>query len=120
MQRRCVGGGAVQAGWACTQAIACELLLLGQSRHASATNLTQARARDDLDAAAGGSDSGSDAGGAAGFGPPPATPTAVEICHAEEASCLLRDLARCSDEVAALVAEREVPLARGGSACAIM
>lgn len=80
----------------------------------------QARAQDDLDAAAGGSDSGSDAGGGGGFGARPAPPNAVEICHAEEASSLLRDLARCSDEVAALVAEREVPLARSGSACCMM
>lgn len=67
-----------------------------------------------LDAAR--SDSGSEGGAG---GPPPVTPTAADICHAEEAGLLLKALAGAYPEVQTLVDAKDVQLARRGSACVI-
>lgn len=42
-------------------------------------------------------------------------PPAADICHAEEASALLKALAAAHPEVEQLVEEREVPIARHSS-----
>lgn len=48
------------------------------------------------------------------------TPTAADICHAEEAGQLLRALAAAHRDVQTLLDARDVPLeARGGSGCCI-
>lgn len=86
---------------------------------ACALGLLQARVQQDLDAGfdSGRSDSGSEGGGG---GLPPATPTAADICHAEEASLLLKALAAAYPEVQTLVDARDVPLGRhSSSACCI-
>jgi hypothetical protein len=79
--------------------------------------LLQARAREDFGSGGRGGEDDEDAAAAGGA----ATPTAADICHAHEATELLRALAAAHPEVARLVEEREVPLAREGSQrCCIM
>lgn len=50
---------------------------------------------------------------------PALTPTAADICHAEEAGQLLKALAAVHAEVQTLLDARDVPLARGTSGCCI-
>lgn len=69
--------------------------------------------REELDAAV---DSG-DERGYSGDAYPAVTPTAADICHAEEASALLRALAAGHPRLQRLVLERDVPLGRPSHCC---
>ncbi|EFN56036.1 hypothetical protein CHLNCDRAFT_145475 [Chlorella variabilis] len=101
--------------------LAAEQGLLGCEASALARMLVQlievadaeeARQREEEDGGAGSGAEGDAPGGAAGVvgGPP-----AADICHAEEASALLKALAAAHPEVEQLVEEREVPIARHSS-----
>jgi hypothetical protein len=76
----------------------------------------QVRARDGF----GGADSSGEEEQCTNNGGPP-TPTAADICHADEATELLKALAAAHPAVARLVQDRAVPLVRANSQrCSIM
>lgn len=82
--------------------------------------LLQARVQRDLDELDGGG-SGYASGSDEDARPvaPAVTPTAADICHAEEAGHVLKALAAAHPEVQTLLDARDVPLAHSSSGCCI-